>query len=143
MTSFCSAAVPAASSAGVSPPEPLRSGTVLELADETSALRCAGAKCTWFLPAPEGRSARKRWILGTLEPQGSLTVDGGAARALAAGKSLLPAGVREVEGDFDEHVRAWARGLARLGRLVLLRWAHEMNGTWCPWGLGVDWTTAD
>ena len=43
----------------------------------------AGANCTWFLPAPEGRSARKRWILGTLEPQGSLTVDGGAARALA------------------------------------------------------------
>jgi glutamate 5-kinase len=59
-----------------------------------------GARCTWFLPAPEGRSARKRWILGTLEPQGSYIVDGGAARALAAGKSLLPAGVRMLDGNF-------------------------------------------
>ena len=31
-----------------------------------------GARCTWFLPAAEGRSARKRWILGTLQPQGGL-----------------------------------------------------------------------
>jgi glutamate 5-kinase len=59
-----------------------------------------GATCTWFLPAPEGRSARKRWIAGTLKPAGSLTVDSGAARALAAGSSLLPAGVRAVAGTF-------------------------------------------
>ena len=51
----------------------------------------AGARCTWFLPAPEGRSARKRWILGTLQPQGSCTVDAGAARALARG-TLAAAG---------------------------------------------------
>ena len=61
----------------------------------------SGARCTWFLAAPEGRSARKRWILGTLEPQGSFIVDGGAARALAAGKSLLPAGVRALDGRFE------------------------------------------
>jgi glutamate 5-kinase len=60
-----------------------------------------GARCTWFLAAPEGRSARKRWILGTLEPQGSFVVDGGAARALAGGKSLLPAGVRALDGRFE------------------------------------------
>ncbi|MBU6497456.1 MAG: glutamate 5-kinase [Rhodospirillales bacterium] len=59
-----------------------------------------GARCTWFLPAPEGRSARKRWILGALQPQGSLTVDPGAARALAQGRSLLPAGVRAIGGHF-------------------------------------------
>ncbi len=59
-----------------------------------------GARCTWFLPAPEGRSARKRWILGTLEPQGGLVVDAGAARALAQGRSLLPAGVRSLHGAF-------------------------------------------
>ena len=61
----------------------------------------AGARCTWFLPAPEGRSARKRWSAGTLKPAGSLLVDAGAARALAAGSSLLPAGVRTVTGDFS------------------------------------------
>jgi glutamate 5-kinase len=60
-----------------------------------------GARCTWFLPAPEGRSARKRWIAGTLAPLGTLTVDAGAARALKAGRSLLPAGVRVVSGTFD------------------------------------------
>ncbi len=57
-----------------------------------------GARCTWFLPAPEGRTARKRWIAGSLSPQGVLTVDAGAARALAAGRSLLPAGVRSRGG---------------------------------------------
>ncbi len=60
-----------------------------------------GAQCTWFLPAEEGRSARKRWIAGSLQPSGRLVVDPGAARALAAGRSLLPAGVRQVDGDFE------------------------------------------
>ena len=60
-----------------------------------------GARCTWFLPAPEGRTARKRWIAGSLSPRGTLTVDAGAARALRAGRSLLPAGVRSVLGVFD------------------------------------------
>jgi glutamate 5-kinase len=59
-----------------------------------------GARCTWFLPLPEGRSARKRWIAGSLAPLGVLVVDAGAARALKRGSSLLPAGVRAVEGAF-------------------------------------------
>jgi glutamate 5-kinase len=59
------------------------------------------ARCTWFLPAPEGRTARKRWIAGSLAPLGRLIVDAGAARALAHGRSLLPAGVRALEGAFD------------------------------------------
>jgi glutamate 5-kinase len=59
-----------------------------------------GARCTWFLPEPAGRSARKRWIAGSLAPLGVLVVDAGAARALARGSSLLPAGVRGVEGEF-------------------------------------------
>ncbi|HYZ63428.1 MAG TPA: glutamate 5-kinase [Acetobacteraceae bacterium] len=60
-----------------------------------------GARCTWFLAAEEGRSARKRWIGGSLQPAGRFIVDAGAARALACGRSLLPAGVREVEGEFE------------------------------------------
>jgi glutamate 5-kinase len=61
----------------------------------------AGGRCTWFLPAPEGHSARKRWILGTLQPLGSFTADAGAVRALARGSSLLPAGVTGLAGEFD------------------------------------------
>ena len=60
-----------------------------------------GGRCTWFFPAPEGRSARKRWIAGSLAPLGTITVDRGAARALIAGRSLLPAGVRAIAGRFD------------------------------------------
>jgi glutamate 5-kinase len=59
-----------------------------------------GARCTWFLPEPSGRSARKRWIAGSLAPLGVLVVDAGAASALARGSSLLPAGVRAVAGEF-------------------------------------------
>ncbi|MBV8915044.1 MAG: glutamate 5-kinase [Acetobacteraceae bacterium] len=77
-----------------------------------------GARCTWFLPAAEGRSARKRWIAGALQPAGRLIVDAGAARALATGRSLLPAGVREVEGEFErgDPVVVQARDGTVLGR---------------------------
>ena len=60
-----------------------------------------GAACTWFVPAAEPRTARKQWIAGSLNPVGGLVVDAGAARALAGGKSLLPAGVTAIEGDFE------------------------------------------
>jgi glutamate 5-kinase len=60
-----------------------------------------GARCTWFMPSAEPLAARKSWIAGSLKPVGRLTVDAGAANALRAGKSLLPAGVTAVEGDFD------------------------------------------
>ena len=61
----------------------------------------AGAKCTWFLPQGEPQTARKRWIAGSLNPVGTIVVDAGAAKALVAGKSLLPAGMVRVEGSFD------------------------------------------
>jgi glutamate 5-kinase len=61
----------------------------------------AGARCTWFLSGATPAGARKSWIGGTLEPRGALYVDAGAARALAAGASLLPVGVTRVEGEFQ------------------------------------------
>ena len=61
----------------------------------------AGARCTWFLAGLEPRAARKRWIGGSLQPRGRIRVDAGALKALAAGKSLLPAGVTRVEGSFE------------------------------------------
>jgi glutamate 5-kinase len=56
---------------------------------------------TWFLARQDPVAARKRWIAGTLEPKGAVTVDQGAAKALGSGKSLLPAGVTKVEGSFE------------------------------------------
>jgi glutamate 5-kinase len=59
-----------------------------------------GQRCSWFLANASALQSRKRWIAGTLQPIGRLVVDEGAASALAKGKSLLPAGVRTVEGAF-------------------------------------------
>ncbi|MAN80678.1 MAG: glutamate 5-kinase [Rhodospirillaceae bacterium] len=60
----------------------------------------AGGRVTWFLPDATPLTARKQWISGSLKPGGALVVDAGASRALARGKSLLPAGVVKVEGRF-------------------------------------------
>ena len=71
---------------------------------EGSALRpltalAKGAACTWFLGQGDPQAARKRWI-NAMKPKGEVRVDAGAAAALAAGKSLLPAGVASVSGSF-------------------------------------------
>lgn len=56
---------------------------------------------TLFLAQEEGLSARKHWIIHSLVPQGSLTVDAGALQAIVKqGKSLLPIGITAVSGDF-------------------------------------------
>ncbi|HEX2256692.1 MAG TPA: PUA domain-containing protein, partial [Afifellaceae bacterium] len=60
----------------------------------------AGARATWFAPQATPATARKAWIAGHLEPRGSLTVDEGALAALKSGKSLLPAGVTNISGNF-------------------------------------------
>jgi glutamate 5-kinase len=78
------------------------------------------ARCSWFLPEASPLSARKKWIKGSLKTAGALLVDDGAVRALSAGKSLLPAGVTAIEGEFkrgdvvdvkDRAGRVLARGL--------------------------------
>lgn len=61
----------------------------------------AGGPCTWFQPAANPVAARKAWIAGSLVPRGTITVDAGAVKALEAGKSLLPAGVSAIDGEFQ------------------------------------------
>jgi glutamate 5-kinase len=60
-----------------------------------------GARATWFLPTASPHAARKQWIAGTLQPKGVITVDHGAERALGSGRSLLPAGVTAIVGEFS------------------------------------------
>ncbi len=60
-----------------------------------------GAPCTWLLAPSDPVTARKRWIAGQLEPKGVVEIDAGAEKALYSGKSLLPAGVKRVEGAFE------------------------------------------
>lgn len=58
-----------------------------------------GARTSWFLPETDPQAARKRWI-AAMKPRGTIVIDAGAADALGRGKSLLPAGVTFVQGDF-------------------------------------------
>jgi glutamate 5-kinase len=69
-----------------------------------------GKPCTWFLTPANPVTARKRWIAGSLEPRGAIVIDAGAVRALKLGRSLLPAGVVRVEGEFDRGDAVVVRG---------------------------------
>ena len=85
--------------------------------------------------------ARKQWLADHLQVRGTLTVDSGAMKALAAeGKSLLPIGVVEVKGDFergeavaclDQEGNEIARGLinysARETQKIMRRPSHEIQ----------------
>lgn len=56
---------------------------------------------TYFVPRKKKLNRRKCWIAYTLTPKGVLTLDDGALRALSHhGKSLLPSGIVDVDGDF-------------------------------------------
>ena len=57
---------------------------------------------TYFLPASNRMAAKKHWIAFTKKPRGKLLLDSGAVTAIVErGKSLLPSGIRGVEGGFD------------------------------------------
>jgi glutamate 5-kinase len=77
-----------------------------------------GGRCTWFLTSANPVTSRKKWIAGSLEPKGTLTIDAGAVAALRRGKSLLPAGVIRVDGHFSRGDAVVIRGpdTAEIGR---------------------------
>jgi glutamate 5-kinase len=56
---------------------------------------------THFIPKTQRLTSRKCWIAFSLKPQGTITIDDGAAVAiLKNGKSLLPSGIVSVEEEF-------------------------------------------
>lgn len=60
-----------------------------------------GGRCTRFAASTTPATAKKLWIAGVLKPQGSLFIDEGAVLALHQGKSLLPAGIKRIDGRFE------------------------------------------
>lgn len=70
-----------------------------------------GAKHTLFIGQEAALSSRKHWIVGTLEPRGTIIVDNGALNALHKGNSLLPSGVLEIVGDFSRGDAVWIESL--------------------------------
>jgi len=80
-----------------------------------------GARCTWFNAPSTPIAARKRWISGSLKSLGTVCIDDGAVKALLQGRSLLPAGITDVQGEFsrgdaitvrDTHGHEIGRGLS-------------------------------
>ena len=69
-----------------------------------------GGPCTWFLTPANPVTSRKKWIAGSLEPHGALYIDEGAVKALRSGKSLLPAGVKKIDGAFQRGDAVVLRG---------------------------------
>ena len=87
----------------------------------------SGARHTIFHARGTPAAARKQWLAGALEVRGTLTLDAGAVRALAEGRSLLPVGVTHVTGTFsrgDPVSIAGADG-RELGRGLVAYDSHE------------------
>ena len=59
-------------------------------------------KFTHFLPKVSSLDAKKKWIIGSLNSNGTIKIDDGAAKALLNGKSLLAAGVNKINGSFEK-----------------------------------------
>ncbi|QAY76843.1 glutamate 5-kinase [Sphingosinicella sp. BN140058] len=80
--------------------------TIIAKGQDPHPLRALGdgARATVIAACGSPAGAYKQWIAGTLTPAGALVIDAGAVRALLGGKSLLPAGVRRVDGEFERGV---------------------------------------
>ena len=85
-------------------------------------------RCTWFLPRISKLDARKQWIIGSISPRGEVIIDDGAVKALNNGKSLLPAGVKKINGTFEkgDHILVkdqnnieYARGLSSFSSIEI------------------------
>ena len=85
-------------------------------------------KCTWFLPKISKLDARKQWLIGSIAPKGEVIIDRGAVKAINNGKSLLPAGIKKINGTFekgdhilvkDESDTECARGLASFSSIEI------------------------
>ncbi len=92
-----------------------------------------GARASLFHSSIEPHTAREKWIAGTLELAGCVTIDTGASKAISQGKSLLPAGITAVSGSFvrgdiisvyDSANHEIARGLSNYSHLE----ANQLKG---------------
>ena len=78
-------------------------------------------KFTHFFPKVSSLAAKKKWIIGSLNSNGTIKIDDGASKALRNGKSLLAAGITKIDGFFkkgenvlvlDQNNNQLARGLS-------------------------------
>lgn len=66
---------------------------------------------TYFVPGPAKLASRKSWIAFSLKPKGAIAIDAGARAAVVdRGKSLLPSGITDVQGEFSVGAAVELRG---------------------------------
>jgi len=93
--------------------------------------------CTWFSPRVSKLDARKKWIISSIAPKGSIIIDDGAKKALRSGKSLLAAGIKKISGKFNkgDHIKVLdkknmecARGLSSFSSDEIIKiMGHQSN----------------
>ncbi len=83
----------------------------------------------------QGATPVLTWEPWYAPPEGAAPADGARQPAFALS--------RFAAGDHDHRISTWAQALAAWGHDVVLRFAHEMNGTWYPWAAGVQGNTAE
>lgn len=95
---------------------------------------------TLMIASTQPLAARKQWLADHLQTAGKLVLDAGAVQALLEGRSLLPIGVVEVQGEFERGAavacmnsdgKEIARGLANYGsgesRLIARKSSQEIE----------------
>ncbi len=85
---------------------------------------------TTFLPQSRSISSRKGWIAFATRPKGALIIDDGAVMALVkAGKSLLPSGIKAVEGDFEagDVVRCIDKNNRKVAKGIVNYSSHDIS----------------
>jgi glutamate 5-kinase len=102
---------------------------------------------TYFVPARRRMKGRKKWMAFNPHTEGAVIVDRGAVKAIVEqGRSLLPAGVRDIRGSFEqgsvvsieaEDGREVARGLCNFSSKELAK-IRGMNTRKIPEVLGTE-----
>lgn len=86
-------------------------------------------QCTWFMPKVSKLDSRKQWIMGSIAPKGEVIIDDGALKAINNGKSLLPVGVKKINGIFEkgDHVLIKDQNNVECGRGLISFSSHEVE----------------
>tara|TARA_B100001123_G_C15152433_1_gene964039 strand:+ start:68 stop:1174 length:1107 start_codon:yes stop_codon:yes gene_type:complete len=84
---------------------------------------------TLFISKTSKLDARKKWIISSISPKGELIIDDGAKKALANGKSLLAAGIKNVIGKFKkgDHIKILDKSKNECARGLSSFSSHEIK----------------
>jgi beta-mannanase len=108
--------------------------------DQVAAIGKAPRYVMWFAGFKEPRPDLTK--MATVKAMGSTPVISFEPWVAGQGLSQPKYSMDKIAGGtYDAYFATWAKDLATVKGTVLFRFAHEMNGNWFPWGMGVNGTT--